>query len=38
MPGGNHLMYQDYFIIDNVKYYTGTTFLVKNMGKEEKSI
>ena len=28
-------MYQNYFIVDGTKYYTGTTFLIKNMGKEE---
>ena len=30
-------MYQNYFIINGVKYYAGTIFIVKNMGIEEEA-
>lgn len=30
-------MYQNYFVIDGTRYYTGTVFIVRNMGKEEEA-
>ena len=30
-------MYQNYFVVNDTKYYTGTVFLVKNMGREEEA-
>lgn len=30
-------MYQNYFVINGTKYYTGTTFIVKDMGGRERT-
>jgi hypothetical protein len=36
LPGGDLLMYQNYFVVNDVKYYTGSVFIYNEGLKEEE--